>query len=562
MGLCPFHNERTPSFSVNAEKQIFHCFGCGAGGNVISFVMRIENYDFTEAIKALAGRVHFMLPQERQSDYARRQIQKREQIADLNKAAARFFYDTLQGDTQTACDARAYLDKRGVPPALRKRFGLGLNPDAWDGLLSFLTGQGHTAKDIFAAGLVSTKDQSRYYDKFKGRLMFPILDAQNRVAGFGGRIMGGADGAKYLNSPETPLFDKSRILYGWPLAKKSRAKEIILVEGYMDVIGLHRAGFANTAGVLGTALSEHHARLLKRSGAESVILLMDSDEAGTNAALRAIPILRDGGLKVRVLQVTGAKDPDEYILKYGADAFAQLVSEAASHASFRVGLLRKKYDLRNTEQRIGFTQEAAGILAGLSSEIETDAYISETARTTDISPDAIRQEVIRQKAGQPPAPLRRSFAPAKRVAAGEKGIREARKGLVNLVLTMPDACRALKASGFITPGEMGDETASRLLSLAFEYSEAGKPLLPADAIARFESVEEQQLAAEIFNTGHGYAAREDAEKALNDMAAVVKRAWYAGQMQRLQAEGDTNAVNSVFESKRNMASLYITITDG
>jgi DNA primase len=562
MGLCPFHNERTPSFSVNAEKQIFHCFGCGAGGNVISFVMRIENFDFAEAIKMLAGRVHFMLPQERQSDFAKNQIQKREQVAAINKAAARFFYDTLQTDTQTAQNARAYLDKRGVPMGLRKRFGLGLNPDSWDGLLSFLTGQGHTARDIFAAGLVSTKDQSHYYDKFKGRLMFPILDAQDRVAGFGGRIMGGEEGAKYLNSPETPLFDKSRILYGWPLAKKARAKEIILVEGYMDVIGLHRAGFVNSAGVLGTALSEHHARLLKRSGTESVILLMDSDEAGTNAALRAIPILLEGGLKVRVLQVTDAKDPDEYILKHGSEAFAQLVSQAASHASFRVGLLRKKYDLRITEQRVSFTQEAAGILASLSSEIETDAYISETAQTTGISPDAIRQEVVKKKAGQPPAPLRRSFAPAKRTQPSEKGIREARKGLVNLVLAMPDACRALKASGYVIPEEIGDETASKLLSLAFEYMDTGKALLPADAIARFESIEEQQQAAEIINANHSYATREDAEKALNDMAAVVKRAWFDARMQKYLAEGDTNAVNSVFESKRNMASLYITITDG
>jgi DNA primase len=552
-GLCPFHNENTPSFSVNRDKQIFYCFGCQAGGNVISFIMRIENYDFMDALRFLADRIHYVLPQPEQSKAVKQAARSREKTAEINQKAARFFYDYLQGSAEEAVLARSYLDKRGIPPLLRRRFGLGLSPAGWDGLITYLRGMDYTPADLQEAGLAVPNKRQGHHDRFRERLMFPIMDLNDRVIGFGGRILEKGE-PKYLNSPETPLFDKKRHLYGLLLARKAKAKEIIIVEGYMDVIGLHRAGFINTAGVLGTALSADHARLIKRINCESVILLMDSDQAGTNAALRAIPVLLAGGLKVRVLQVTEAKDPDEYIRQYGAKPFAKLLETAQNHINFRVDILRKQYNLRETDQRVAFTQEAAAILATLSSAIETDAYTQEIAAATGISPDAILAETQKQRGAPsgvvPLRPLRTRTGPR-----GEHGLREARKGLINLALTYSPACRALKESRYLSPEEMGDELSRRLLELAFENV---NPLLaPADIITRFETIDEQQKAAEILNLP---AIQGDTEKNVNAMAFVIKLAWLDRQIETNAA--DANAVNTLFERKRNLHKQYITIPNG
>jgi len=608
-GLCPFHNEKSPSFSVNGDMQVFYCFGCHAGGNVISFIMRIENMDFLDALKLLADRVHYTLPDANAAPTAKIRAKEREHTAELNKKAAMYYYQQLQQDASEAQLARSYLEGRGVHISLQKRFGLGLAPSGWDGLMNHLAEPG---AQLATAGLAiqSQKNDARYYDRFRRRLMFPIIDSTNRVVGFGGRALPkGEDGeAKYINSPDTPLYNKSRQLYGLNIARKTQGREIIVVEGYMDVLALHQAGFDNTVGVLGTAMTAEHVRLLKRANFETVTLILDSDEAGTRAAKRAIPELINGGLRVKVLQFSPesqAKDPDEYIQLHGKNKFGQLLSSAKSHIAFEVGLLKKEYslgessevirgdsdsnlqgdsdlrsgdisqrgsesNLRNSEtnHRISFTKEAASLLTGLTSAIETDAYAQEIAEVSGIATSAILAEVQNQRAktiqsedGQAivlPAPRR----PRAQRSADELGLREARKNLLNIVLTHPKAAKALAQSGYLDPEELGDETYAQLLVLAYINAENMRQMAPADIIAQFEALEDQQKTAEIFTAEVLCKSDSDIEKALNEMASTIKKAWYTHQMDVLMQKNDLNAVNNLFLSKRNLASLYITITGG
>jgi len=573
-GLCPFHNEKSPSFCVNGDMQMFYCFGCHVGGNVISFIMRIENMDFLDGLKLLADRVHYNLPDASAAPTAKLRAKERERTAELNKEAARFYYEQLQEDSPEAKLARSYLEGRGVHISLQKRFGLGLAPPGWDGLMNHLSA---TGQELSAAGLAiqSQKSQVRYYDRFRRRLMFPIIDSTGRVVGFGGRALPeGEDGeAKYINSPDTPLFNKSRQLYGLNLARKTRAKEMIIVEGYMDVLALHQAGFPNSVGVLGTALTSEHVRLLKRANCESVTLILDSDEAGIRAAERAIPELLKGGLRVKVLQFSPdsqAKDPDEYIQIHGQAKFGQLLSTAKSYIAFQVSLLKNRYNLdgeSETNQRIRFTQEAAGLISGLTSAIETDAYAQEVADASGIATQAILAEVQKQRANMVQSvdgqaisiSSQRRFRPQNRE---EKGLQDARKGLLNLVLTYAPAAKALSKSGFLDPDEIGDETYSQLLVLAFRNAENTVVMAPADIIATFESLEDQQKTAEIFALETQYNSDFAIEKALNEMAAIIKQAWFTLEMDALMQKNDFNAVNNLFLEKRNMASLYITMNDG
>jgi len=537
--------------------------------------MRLENLDFVDALKLLADRVHYSLPDANAAPTAKIRAKEREFTAELNKQAARYYYDQLQQNTSEAELTRNYLEGRGVHTSLQKRFGLGLAPPGWDGLMSHLSAPG---SELATAGLAiqSQKNQSRYYDRFRRRLMFPIIESTGRVVGFGGRALpGGEDGeAKYINSPDTPLFNKSRQLYGLNLARKTRPNEIIIVEGYMDVLALHQAGFQNAVGVLGTSLTSEHVRLLKRANINTVTLLLDSDDAGIRAAERAIKELLNGGLGIRVLQFspeTNAKDPDEYLQLHGKAKFSQLLKTAKSYVAFQVSILKKKYALdinSETNQRIGFTEEAAGLLIGLTSAIETDAYAQDIADESGIALSAILAEVQKQRAtmmrsedGQALI-LPNRISPRIRQTTDEKGLREARKGLLNLVLTHTHAANALAKSEYLDPQEMGDETYSQLLLLAFKNAEDGRQEAPADITAHFEMLEDQQKVAEIFTAENPYKSDFAIEKALNEMASIIKRAWFTAKMDTLMQKNDLNAVNNLFLSKRNMSSLYITMSDG
>ena len=574
-GLCPFHNEKTASFSVNSDKQMYHCFGCGAGGNVISFVMQIENYDFLEALRFLADRIRFVLPEAQQGQAAQMQLRERDVLREMHKLAARYYHDNLLAETGEAAAARSYLEERGISPGLWKRFGLGLSLEensAWDGLLKNLHNNGFILPDMVKSGLVSTGKKGTHYDRFRGRLMFPIMDIAGFVVGFGGRVMVNGDDAskpKYLNSPETPLFDKSRQLYGIHTARKARSKEIIIVEGYMDVISLHQAGYPQTAGVLGTALTAHHARLLKRVNCSSVILLFDRDKAGVQALMRAIPVLLEAGIRVKCLQVTeDVNDPDDYIRKYGAARFGQLLETAKNHAAFRIELLADEYDLENTEQRIKFTQEAAAVLAGIESSIEADAYIRETAKMSGIAPQAISAEMDKQRSkfySSAPAPRDRPGLRLNlRSKQSERGLIEARKGILSMLLAYPELSRKMR--DFLSPEEIGEGPVSKLLELAYQNAEAGRVSAPADIIAQFETLEEQQQIAEILRDTPHFEDENAMEKALNDMWRCVKQAWInklnSVELEQKNEEIDINAIISQGKALRNLEKQYITIVNG
>jgi len=566
-GLCPFHNERTPSFSVNNDKQMYYCFGCGAGGNVISFIMQLENYDFLDALKFLADRINYLLPQPSQSPAAKEQLRTRDTLRAIHKRAAHFYYDTLQSDDIEAQNARRYLDDRGINPKLRTTFGLGLSLTHWDGLLKNLQKHGFNLSDMVESGLVRTSPQGRSYDRFRGRLMFPIMDIDSHVVGFGGRVMGEGE-PKYLNSPETALFDKSRQLYGIHAARKARHKEIILVEGYMDVLSLHQAGYSQAVGILGTAFTAHHGRLLKRINCDSVVLLFDRDQAGVQAVLRAIPILTEAGFKVKCLQVTGdAKDPDEFLQMYGPARFGQLLEQAQSHVAFRIDLLTQKHDLDNTDQRIIFTQEAAGIMAGIDNAIESDAYIRETAKLTGISPQAIRTEMDKQRGAY------FSLAPAPRDRPGlrynlrgktnERGLLDARKGMLSLLLTYPELSRKMQT--FLLPEEMNDDISSRLLELAYQNGEKDLTASPAEIIAQFETLEDQRKIAELLKDSPYFDSNMAMEKAVNEMWKIIKGAWLKNriaELEQINDEIDLNAINTLGKALRNLEKQYITITNG
>lgn len=553
-GLCPFHNEKSPSFCVTPDKQIFHCFGCGAGGNVITFIMQIENHDFLDALRFLADRIHYTLPETGDSEDLHKKALLKEVLTDIHKKAARFFYETLKSEEGAA--AATYLNIREIQPKIRTKFGLGYASARRDVLFRFLQKQGYELSHISQSGLVIADKRGGYFDKFSGRLMFPIFDAFGVLVGFGGRILDKGE-PKYLNSPETPIFNKSRNLYGINFARRSRVKEWILVEGYMDVISISQAGFPQVVAALGTALNAEHAKILKRY-ADSVIVLFDSDEAGTNAALRAIPVLLAAGIKVRVLQVAGAKDPDEYIKKFGSQGFAALLKTAKSHILFRVDVLKKKYDLTDVDQKIQFTTEAGRIISELDSSIERDAYIREVSAYVELSQDAVRSEVekltdavaINTKSRHDPG-----YLSANRLK--EKGLHEAQKNILCILAAHPEA--AMKLNEHLQPNEMGEEVYQRLLEIIYQSAKQNIPLIPGSVINEFEAMEDQKAVVNVFASPTPYSDYKALEKSLNDSLRVAKK---AALDQKIAAENDMNRLNKLVLSKRNIEKLYITISDG
>ena len=370
-GLCPFHSEKSPSFSVSRDKQMYYCFGCGAGGNVFTFIMEYENYSFVEALKFLAQRAGVELPQEEYSKEAKERADTRSALLEMNKLAAKYYYAQLK--TEGGRQAREYLQNRQLSQETITAFGLGYSSKYSDDLFRYLKMKGYSEEMIIKAGLVNVDEKHGVYDKFWNRVMFPIMDVNNRVIGFGGRVMG--DGKpKYLNSPETKIFDKSRNLYGLNVARTTRKNYLILCEGYMDVIAMHQAGFTNAVASLGTALTSGHASLVKRYTKE-VLLLYDSDGAGVRAALRAIPILREAGVTSRVVSLKPWKDPDEFIKNEGAEAFEERLNQAMDSFMFRVHIAEQDFAMDAPQGQNQFFERCAEMLLELSDELERNLYI-------------------------------------------------------------------------------------------------------------------------------------------------------------------------------------------
>ena len=388
-GLCPFHSEKTPSFSVSPDKQIYHCFGCGKGGGVINFIMEIENLSFPEAVEFLAKRAGMPIPEEEND----RESRKRSRMLALNRDAARFFYAQLS--TPQGGAARDYMAKRRIGPATAKNFGIGFAPDTWDSLEKAMREKGYTDFELFDAGLVRKGNKGGYYDTFRNRLMFPVIDVRGNVIGFSGRILGDGE-PKYMNSPETLVFNKSRNLFALNLAKKSKSGYIILSEGNIDVVSLHQAGFDSAVASLGTSLTPEQARLLSRY-TNQVIIAYDNDGAGIKAAQRAIGILEKLDLKVKVLRMSGAKDPDEFIKLKGADAFRNLLESSENQIDYRLRSVTDKYDLSVDEQKVEFLKEASDLVARLPGSVERQVYAMRVASMSGVSADVVTKEVERRR---------------------------------------------------------------------------------------------------------------------------------------------------------------------
>ncbi len=388
-GLCPFHGEKTASFSVAPDKGIYYCFGCHKGGNAVNFMMEIENLSYPDAVRALAKRAGLEVPEDEQYQSRYRQ---QERLWALHKEAARFFHARLMAPEGAV--ALQYALGRGMPKATIINFGIGYAPDSWTSLVDALRKKGYTDEELKESGLVTvSKKNGSLFDRFRDRLMFPIIDVRGNVIGFGGRIMkNDPNAAKYLNSPETLIFNKRKNLFGLNIAKKTKLDYMILVEGYMDAIALHQYGFDCAVASLGTSLTEEHAVLLSRY-TENVVLIYDGDEAGQRAAQRAIPMLEKAGLSIRVLQLQDAKDPDEYLKKFGADKFRNLLSDSSNRVEYQLRAIQKKYDLRQDDQRVKFIAEAAEFISSLSSAVQREVYGTRAAEAALISYDAMKLEV-------------------------------------------------------------------------------------------------------------------------------------------------------------------------
>lgn len=464
-GCCPFHSEKTPSFHVVPDRQMYKCFGCGKGGGAINYVMELENLPFQDAVAVLARRAGMQMPEFGAAPGAR---ERREKILTINRQAARAFHRWLY--SPEGAEGLSYLQRRGLSKRTLTSFGLGFAPNSWDSLLTELSAQGYDKRDLLDAGLAVSNKDGRIYDRFRNRVMFPIIDVRGNVIGFGGRVMDDAT-PKYLNSPDTPVYNKSRNVFALNIAKTSKAGRVILTEGYMDTIALHQAGFDSAVASLGTALTEEHGQLLARYFKEAVISY-DGDEAGIKAAQRAIPILEKAGLKVKVLRVTGAKDPDEFIKTYGRDAFARLLDQSENQVDYRLAQIQKKYDLTDDGQRIAFLQEAAGLIAALPSAVEREIYGGHAAQTAGVTPDAMKLEVDRalkarlRKAKKQQE--RRDLAPASQLQPRARSLRyenvrsaRAEEGLIRLLMLDPGLWNRMD-------GMTGEEFSSPLLGRAFD----------------------------------------------------------------------------------------------
>lgn len=391
-GLCPFHGEKTASFSVAPDKGIYYCFGCHKGGGVINFQMEVEGLSYPDAVRALAKRAGLQVPEDEQYQSRYRQ---QERLWALHKEAARFFHTQLYAPQGK--EALDYAVSRGMPKSVLTSFGIGYAPDSWDQLVRAMKAKGYTDQELIDSGLVtvSQKDNTKIFDRFRDRLMFPIIDVRGNVIGFGGRIMKKDDNAaKYLNSPETLIFNKRKNMFALNLAKKSKLGYLILVEGYMDAITLHQYGFDCAVASLGTALTEDGATLLSRY-TNQVVLIYDGDQAGQNATKRAIPILEKAGIQVKVLQMRDAKDPDEFLKKFGADRFKLLLEESSNRVEYQLNAIARKYDIQSDDQKVKYLQEAADLIASLPSAVQREVYGARVAEHAKISADAMKLEIGR-----------------------------------------------------------------------------------------------------------------------------------------------------------------------
>ncbi len=518
-GLCPFHSEKTPSFSVSPDRQIYHCFGCGKGGGVINFIMEIENLSFPEAVEFLAKRAGMTMPEQEDN----REAKRRRRMLDLNRDAAKFFFSCLS--KPEGKPALEYMAKREITPATAKRFGLGYAPDSWDSLINAMKALGYTEYEMYDAGLVRKGKKGGHYDTYRNRLMFPVIDVRGDVIGFSGRILGDGE-PKYMNSPETLVFNKSRNLFALNLAKKSKSGHIILAEGNIDVVMMHQAGFDSAVASLGTSLTPEQARLISHY-AKEVIIAYDSDGAGKKAAQRAIGLLEKLDVKVKVLNMSGAKDPDEYIKSKGADAFRNLLDRSENHIDYRLQTVTDKYDLASDEQKVAFLKEASDMVAHLSGAVERQVYAMRVAGMAGVSAEVVVQEVERRRKKLTRTAQRldekNQAHPEKQFQPKDKELRyenpesaAAEEGLIRLLYLDQGICRGKTLP---EPEKFSSPVLARIYSVLKEKFEKSE-IISMATVSAVLLPQEASLLASILQKPE---MLRNGEKALADYIGRIKR---------------------------------------
>ena len=548
-GLCPFHNEKSPSFSVSREKQMYYCFGCGAGGNVFTFLMEYENYSFQEALKYLADRAGVELPEAEYSKEARERADQKAILLEINKVAAQYFYVQLK--SPQGAHALSYLKDRGLSDEMIHSFGLGYSNKYSNDLYQYLKSKGYRDELIVKAGLVTVDERYGVSDKFWNRVMFPIMDSNSRVIGFGGRVMGDAK-PKYLNSPETMIFDKSRNLYGLNRARSSRKPYFLLCEGYMDVISLHQAGFSNAVASLGTALTPGHASLIKRYVKE-VYLTYDSDEAGTKAALRAMPILKDVGITARIIRMEPYKDPDEFIKHLGAEAFEERIHKARNGFMFGLEVLERDYDLTTPEGKTDFMKEAAKRLTQFDEEIERSNYIEAVAKTYHVGFEELRKLVLKMAVQ---TGLAKQVERPKRLdgKSREKEDGHVKSQKILLTWLIEDEGIFNQIRRYITPDDFTGELYKKVAALLYEQYE-GQDVNPARIMNHFTDEEEHLEVASLFHTKiRELTTISEQEKALKETIIRVKGHSIDTAAKNL-APTDIAGLQRLMEAKRELQDL-------
>ena len=550
-GLCPFHNEKSPSFSVSGPKQMYYCFGCGAGGNVYTFLMNYENMSFPEAIKVLADRAGVQLPEVEDGPETRQRENKRTRLLEVNKEAAKFFYYQLR--TPRGTIGYQYLQKRELSDETMHKFGLGYAGKNGEELVQYLRGKGFEDELIKEAGLASHTERQGLTSQFWNRVMFPIQDINHRVIGFGGRVMG--DGTpKYLNSPETPVFDKRRNLYGLNFARTARCGNIILCEGYMDVIAMHQAGFTQAVASLGTAFTPEQANLLRRY-TENVLLAYDSDGAGVKAALRGIGILRDAGLAGKVINMQPYKDPDEFMKALGKEAFQERIDNAENSFFFEIRILEGQFDMNDPEEKTKFHREIAKKLCEFSEDVERDNYLQAIADKYLIGIENLRK-LVNSYASQTglAKPLERPRTGVHQKSSPEENAKKSQRLLVTWLTDEPALYGKIKK--YISPEDFTEDIYRRVAERLFQDLEE-ENFQPAGIISMFEDENEQREVAALFNTSlPQLTTGQEREKAFHDILFAVKKnsyEYYTGQLGT-----DVNALKQAVEGKKALEELAKT----
>jgi DNA primase len=547
-GLCPFHNEKTPSFSVSPSKQIYHCFGCKKGGGVINFIMEVENLSYIDAVRFLAKRVNLEVPDDRQDDDSAR---RRQRILALNRDAARWYYDVLQSPEGAA--VQAYLDKRQIRRPIAVRFGMGASTANWDDLTQAMVAKGYSKTELITAGLAVASKKGGVYDKFRNRLMLPVIDQRGDVVGFGSRVIDNSE-PKYMNTTDTPVYSKRHVLYGLNLAKKTKRPEIILCEGNLDVVTLHQAGFDNAVASMGTALTQEQIRLLSRY-TKNLVLCYDNDNAGQMATQRALEMLNNTEFTVRVLRLPNKmvdgqpkkQDADDFIKAYGPDAFAQLLSGSAGGMEFRMAQVAGKYDMKDDRQRVAYAQEISQVLCTLENAVEREVYTNRAAEVSGFSKEAMRTEVeraARQRSSRDRKQReRRELNPAVSLQPTERSIRYtnlrsamAEEGVIRLLLhddTIFPQDAPLQEEDFSSP------LLGKIFGLLWQHRSSAYPMA---ALSASLSGEEMSHLTALIQKPESTA---NAEKSLQDYLRIIQEE----KMKR--ADSGVDPLVLAMEKKRN-----------